>query len=170
MSTKVSVIAIILACLLTAGCEMQFGGGFGSSDEEFMVELKEQLTKSGISYTEEEKGFISYSPKHNDDVKALIEKVKSNRASRSSFQVEGEEALNYVTNLMDENGYEYRLVKKAKETWIEWHPKDEEQKQSIMLKYVEFKFNQRRGKQNCDEKAPYNQSLNQDAAKLRGAC
>ena len=149
---------------------MQFGGGFGSTDEEFMAHLKEQLTKSSIEFTEEEKGFIRYSPKYNEKVDALIEKVKHLRASRSSFKVESGEALDYVTHLMDEKGYEYRLVKEDEETWLEWHPKDEAQKQEIMLKYVEFQFNKRRAKQNCDEKAPYNQAINKDAAKNRGAC
>ncbi len=130
---------------------MQFGGGYGSTDEEFMAQLKEQLSNSGIEYTEEEKGFIRYSPKHNKEVDALIEKVNRLRAHRSSFKIESDEALDYVTKLMDDKGHEYRLVKKGAETWLEWYPRDETQKKEIMLKYVKYEFSNRLAKQKCDD-------------------
>ena len=151
MSNKKIIITLITTCLFVIGCDMQFGGGFGSTDEEFMAQLKEQLANSGIEYTEEKKGYIRYSPKHNEKVDELIEKVSRLRANRSSFKIENGEALEYVTQLMDEKAYEYRLVKKDEETWLEWYPKDEAQKQEIMFKYVEYQFSNRHDKQKHDD-------------------
>ena len=143
MSTINTVIAAVVICLAVTGCDIQRGGGFGSTDKEFMADLKDHLNQAGIVFTEEDNGLISYSPKFNEEVDLLIEKVRKRRATRSSFQVDDEESLKFITNLMTEKGHEFKLVTSNGTSWVVWHPIDEEQKQSIMVKYVEYQFRKR---------------------------
>ena len=145
---------------LFAGC-VQSGGGFGSTDVEFMAHMKEVLTEEQIAFTEDETGFIRFDPNLQANVDAIIQRVRIFRSRFVILDVDNDDELDYLIQLIEQKGYEYRIIESGGKTKVESPLINEEE--GIILDFVEYRFRKKIGNKDCSKTVSHNKSLNTDA-------
>ena len=161
----------LVSLLLVGSCsyEDDEGGsyegerGFGSTDNNEMAELKNELKKAGIPFRESEDGVIKYQSKYDEEVNRLDKEISGGVAE----EFDDENSREYFKSLLTSKQMKYRVEPRDDGEWIRWYPRDEKEQKDFEMKVVQHAFALQHGtrQDQCQgAQRPSNSTLNNDVA------
>lgn len=131
---------VIVLSILFSGCNSNDLKGIKDSRAGVMKELQAALIDNNIPFETDDKGYIRYSSKYENDVERIMNQIDKNIAREVGTKFESKDSTEYFRSLLDDQGITFRTETRGDSEWTYWRPESKNQQNEIEMKVVSLHF------------------------------
>jgi len=125
---------ILIVSLLMFACSNGHWKGFKTGNKKYMEEFESELTIKNIPFTKGSDGMIHY--KNSSEIENIHRAVNNKTYYFTPIKLSSPEARTYFKKLLTSKNIEFYEIKKEDGIWINWHPKNNLQKDELESKVM----------------------------------